>query len=107
MRPEIRIAAFYARTFGVFGVSLPYWPLWLQARGLSADQIGLVFAASMLGKIVAIPMVAALADRLDRRRAVILCLLLASLAPRASICRHTAPGRSSRSPSSPPPASRR
>jgi PPP family 3-phenylpropionic acid transporter len=101
MRPEIRIAAFYARTFGVFGVSLPYWPLWLQARGLSADQIGLVFAASMLGKIVAIPMVAALADRLDRRRAVILW------APRASICRHTAPGRSSRSPSSPPPASRR
>jgi PPP family 3-phenylpropionic acid transporter len=78
MPPSFRIAAFYALCFGAFGVSLPYWPLWLSARGLGPDEIGLVFAGSMLAKIVATPLAAALSDRIGRRRTVILGLLIAS-----------------------------
>jgi PPP family 3-phenylpropionic acid transporter len=78
-KPEVRLAAFYALVFGAFGVSLPYWPLWLAARGLDPEKIGLVFALTSLAKILAIPVAAALADRLDRRRRVIVCLLAASL----------------------------
>jgi PPP family 3-phenylpropionic acid transporter len=80
MRPEVRLAAFYALIFGAFGVSLPYWPLWLAARGLDPEKIGLVFALTAFAKILAAPVAAALADRLDRRRAVIVGLVAASLA---------------------------
>ena len=83
-KPAVRLAAFYALIFGAFGVSLPYWPLWLASRGVAPDKIGLVFAVTSLAKILAIPVAAALADRLDRRRAVIVCLLAASLA--ANLC---------------------
>src|SRR3954464_7587703 len=84
MRPEVRLAAFYALIFGAFGVSLPYWPLWLAARGLAPEEIGLVFALTSLAKILAIPVMTALADRLDRRRAVIIGLLAASVG--ANLC---------------------
>ena len=83
-KPEVRLAAFYALIFGAFGVSLPYWPLWLASRGLAPDEIGLVFALTSLAKIVATPLATALADRLDRRRAVIAWLVAASLA--ANLC---------------------
>lgn len=83
-KPEVRLAAFYALIFGAFGVSLPYWPLWLAARGLEPKEIGLVFALTSLAKILATPVMTALADRLDRRRAVIIGLLAASLA--ANLC---------------------
>ena len=74
-RPEIRLAAFYALVFGAFGLSLPYWPLWLASRGLDPDTIGLVFAAASFAKILGTPAATALADRLDRRRAVIVALV--------------------------------
>jgi PPP family 3-phenylpropionic acid transporter len=80
MRPEIRLGLFYALTYGVFGVYLPYWPLWLRSRGLSADEIGWFLSAATLAKIIAVPLAAALADRLGRRRAVIVGLSVLSLA---------------------------
>jgi PPP family 3-phenylpropionic acid transporter len=35
-----RMAAFFAALFLVIGLQVPYLPLWLDWRGLSATQIG-------------------------------------------------------------------
>jgi len=40
-----RLAAFYAASFLVVGIQLPFWPVWLNSRGLDAREIALVFAA--------------------------------------------------------------
>jgi len=35
-----RIALFYGAFFLVVGIQLPFWPAWLGAHGMSAEQIG-------------------------------------------------------------------
>jgi MFS transporter, PPP family, 3-phenylpropionic acid transporter len=52
----------------VTGAQLPFWPVWLAARGLSAREIGTVFAAAIWIKVIATPAIGAVADRLGRRR---------------------------------------
>lgn len=53
LRPAARLSAFYAAIFLVAGIQLPFWPVWLAARGLTAREIGIAlaaaFAASHLG----------------------------------------------------------
>ncbi len=67
-RPAARLSAFYAAAFLVTGAQLPFWPVWLSARGLGAKEIGTVFAAAIWAKVIATPAIGALADRLGRRR---------------------------------------
>lgn len=67
-RPAARLSAFYAAAFLVTGAQLPFWPVWLAARGLDANEIGAVFAAAIWAKLVAMPAIGALADRFGRRR---------------------------------------
>jgi MFS transporter, PPP family, 3-phenylpropionic acid transporter len=73
-----RLGAFYAASFLVVGIQLPFWPLFLAARGLAAPQIATVFAAAIWAKVIATPIVGALADRLGRHRAVIVALAAAA-----------------------------
>ena len=42
----VRLAMFYGAIFAVLGVYLPYLPVWLDWRGLSASEIGLVAGTS-------------------------------------------------------------
>ena len=37
----VRLALFYAGLFVGFGIQLPFFPLWLKAKGLDAEAIGL------------------------------------------------------------------
>lgn len=64
----MRLSAFYAAAFLVSGAQLPFWPIWLAARGLGAREIGILFAAAIWTKVVAAPAIGALADRYGRRR---------------------------------------
>ncbi|HEX6442712.1 MAG TPA: MFS transporter [Stellaceae bacterium] len=86
-RPAMRLGAFYAASFLVVGIQLPFWPVWLAGRGLDAQQIAFVFAAAIWAKVIATPILGALADRLGRRRAVMValaavaCLAYAALWP--------------------------
>jgi PPP family 3-phenylpropionic acid transporter len=66
-----RLAAFYAASFLVVGIQLPFWPVWLAGRGLDAREIALVFAASLWAKVAATPVIGAAADRIGRRRMMI------------------------------------
>ncbi len=64
----LRIAFFYGAIFASVGIFLPYWPVWLESRGLSPVEIGLVIGASFWPRIVTSLLVPYLADRLGRRR---------------------------------------
>ena len=80
-----RLGGFYAAAFLVVGVQLPFWPVWLAGRGLDAQEIALVFAAAIWAKVLATPMIGVAADRLGRRRAVMIALAAASCAAYAGL----------------------
>ena len=73
-----RVAVFYVAICGVIGVQLPFFPLWLKAKGLDPQMIGIVLAVPMVVRIAAIPVAARIADRLDALRSVILICTAAS-----------------------------
>ncbi|MGH6771515.1 MAG: MFS transporter [Xanthobacteraceae bacterium] len=66
-----RLAFFYAALFVTLGVQLPFLPVWLAARGLDAQTIGIVLALPMVVRLFAIPMATRIADRYDALKAVI------------------------------------
>src|SRR5581483_4842716 len=75
-----RLATFYAAIFVVIGIQLPFFPLWLKAKGLDARTIGLVLAVPMVVRIFAIPLAARAADRHDALRfAIIAASILAAI----------------------------
>src|SRR5213082_701443 len=69
-----RLGAFYAASFLVVGIQTPFWPVWLAGRGLDAPEIALLFAAGIWAKVIATPLIGGLADRLGRRRGVMVAL---------------------------------
>ncbi|MEM7221568.1 MAG: MFS transporter [Pseudomonadota bacterium] len=77
---SLRFAGFYGAVFLVLGVFLPYWPLWLAERGLSAVEIGWLLALTSWLRIATTPALASLADRSGHAKGVILALALVSLA---------------------------
>jgi PPP family 3-phenylpropionic acid transporter len=81
MRPGFvpRLAAYYAAIFIVFGIQLPFFPLWLKAKGLNAGMIGLVLALPMVVRVLAIPYATREADRRDALRAMIVLGCCASV----------------------------
>lgn len=75
-----RLAAFYAAMFVLSGVQLPFFPVWLKAKGLDAGMIGLLLAMPMVVRVFAIPFAALEADRRDALRTAIVAASLASVA---------------------------
>lgn len=75
-----RISFFYAALFLVIGVMLPFWPLWLEARGLSAVQIGVLLSAGQWVKVASNPLIARLSDRHGQTRQPLIVLSVGSLA---------------------------
>ena len=76
----LRFAGFYAALFLVVGVQLPYWPVWLKSRGLSATEIGILVAAQLWVKVGFNPLVGQFVDRTGRRRPILLGLAVTTLA---------------------------
>lgn len=75
-----RLAGYYGAAFAFGGVSLPFWPTWLEARGLTRSEIGVLLAAGMMARILATPLISRLADRTGARRRLIVALVLISFA---------------------------
>jgi PPP family 3-phenylpropionic acid transporter len=68
-----RLALFYAAYFAAVGIHLPFWPVWLEWRGLDAVAIGYVLAAGFWPRIATSLLIPAIADRLaEHRRPMIL-----------------------------------
>lgn len=66
-----RLATLYAGIFMLGGIQLPYFPLWLKAKGLDAEQIGIVLAVPMVVRLFAIPAAARIAEHTGALRAMI------------------------------------
>ncbi len=75
---SLRLGAYYAALFVAVGIHIPFWPLWLQSRGLSASEIGWVAAAGYLIRILASPVIGHLADHGGERRVLMIRLALAT-----------------------------
>ena len=67
-----RLAALYAGLFIMIGIQLPFFPVWLKAKGLDPRMIGLVLAAPIVARLIAVPLVARAADRREAVRAAII-----------------------------------
>jgi PPP family 3-phenylpropionic acid transporter len=68
---EVRLAAYYFTYFAYAGVLVPYFALYLEARGLSAPQIGWVLAMPPIARIFAPAFWGWVADRTQRPRAIV------------------------------------
>ncbi len=68
-RTAARFAAFYGALFLVLGVMLPFWPVWLESRGLDAREIGLVLAIGPWLRVIADPLITRGVDRSGRGKA--------------------------------------
>lgn len=78
-RFELRISLLFAALFLPMGVHLPYFPLWLEAKGLNPEQIAVALSAPMFLRVITTPIIAAMADRAKDRANVFIFLAAAAL----------------------------
>lgn len=75
-----RLSAFYAAYFVLIGIQLPFFPVWLAAKGLDAAQIGLILAAPAFVRVVAVPTLTRIADRYGALRETLMAAAIAAAA---------------------------
>jgi MFS transporter, PPP family, 3-phenylpropionic acid transporter len=68
----VRLSAFYAALFVTLGIQMPFLPVWLAAKGLDANAIGIVLAAPLALRMVTVPLVTGAADRWGALRGVLI-----------------------------------
>ncbi len=85
LHPALRLSAFYAASFLVTGIQLPFWPVWLASRGLTAREIGVLLAAAIWVKVLATPAIGALADQTGGRSVLMGALAAAAIAAYAGL----------------------
>ena len=73
----LKLGLFYAAYFLYGGVQLPFFPLWLESRGLDASAIGVVIAVPMVVRIIFTPIIG---HQVDRRSALKATLVIVSAA---------------------------
>jgi PPP family 3-phenylpropionic acid transporter len=76
----LRLALFYGAFFVYLGLSMPFIPAWLAAKGLDAREIGIVLAAPMVVRVFAVPLATRLADRFGMLRRALIAASFASVA---------------------------
>ena len=57
----------FAAVFLPLGVNLPYFPLWLEAKGFGPEQIAVVLSAAIFLRVVTTPVISSMADRAKDR----------------------------------------
>ena len=70
----LRLALFYGALFLIYGVHVPYLPVWLDWRHLSAAQISVVMAAPFFIRLLITPAAAVIADRKGNHRSLVIGL---------------------------------
>lgn len=76
--PLAAFALLYTALYAAYGAESPFLPSFMRARGLRPEQIGFVFAAGTIVRVIAGPIVGRIADRLGATRFVLGALLAAS-----------------------------
>ena len=67
-----RLAAFYAAVFGMTGVHLPFFTVWLKAIGIDATWIGIITAVPPVTRFTVLPLIAGAAERRHMLRGAIM-----------------------------------
>jgi MFS transporter, PPP family, 3-phenylpropionic acid transporter len=75
-----RMSFFYGAAFFVTGIYFPYFPIWLANQGYSPALAAVILSIPMFARIVATPLVTFLADKSGNHRALVLVLLVLSIA---------------------------
>lgn len=86
---ETRVSGLFAGHFFGFGLFLPFFPVVLGLRGLSAAEIGFILGAGTIARIAASPALSNLSDRTGQRR---LSVLVYSVAGAALLALFFVPG---------------
>ncbi len=71
-----RVSGLYGALFFTIGIYLPFFPVWLQARGLSTGEIAMVLALQIAVRTVSGPLFSFLADKTGARRTVLIWLAI-------------------------------
>ncbi|MFC5069216.1 MFS transporter [Flaviflagellibacter deserti] len=69
--PLPRFVLLYALMYAAFGVTSPFWPRFFETRGLTPEELGLLFAAGTAVRLVSGPLAGRVADLVAARRAVL------------------------------------
>jgi PPP family 3-phenylpropionic acid transporter len=77
---KLRMSLLFAVIFVPQGIHLPYFPLWLEAKGFGAGEIALMLSAPMFLRVVTTPFITAMADEAKDRANVLILLIAAALA---------------------------
>ncbi len=77
MSSYLRFSLFFAAFYSAFGVATPFLSVWFDYRGLTAPEIGLVFAVGMAAKVVFTLLAGQVADQVTRKRDLIAGMLIA------------------------------
>jgi PPP family 3-phenylpropionic acid transporter len=74
-----RFSLLYAAMYSAFGVASPFLPAFVSARGLSAEQLGLMFSAGTAVRLLTAPLAGRTGDVLQGLRVVlVVCTALAA-----------------------------
>lgn len=77
----LRIAVLYAAAFASMGFFQPFFPIWLDGRGFSPADIGVILGVPVFVRAVASPAITSLADgRIGVRPLIVACSLAMTLA---------------------------
>src|SRR5262245_58641301 len=76
----LRLALFYAGLCVVIGIQMPLFPVWLSAKGLDPQAIGLVLALPTVIRLFSVPVLARAADRRDALRGMLVATSFAAAA---------------------------
>jgi PPP family 3-phenylpropionic acid transporter len=75
-----RVALYFAAMFVIYGVLIPFLPVWLDGRGLDANEVAIVTAVPFILRLAVTPSVAILADRHGAHRTLVVASAWAALA---------------------------
>jgi PPP family 3-phenylpropionic acid transporter len=75
-----RVALYFAAMFVIYGVLIPFLPVWLDGRGLDANEVAIVTAIPFILRLAVTPATAVFADRLGAHRLFIIASAWAALA---------------------------
>ena len=70
----IRISLIYGAIFAVIGIVMPFWPIWLESKGITPIEIGLILAVGTWSRAILNPLLAQSADRHGRPDLMIILL---------------------------------
>src|SRR5262249_50445374 len=76
----LRLSVFYGAFFLNAGLSMPFMPAWLAAKGLDAREIGIVLATPLVARVVVVPLSTRLADRFAVQRPALVAAAALSVA---------------------------